>query len=264
MSRSHRLRFPYANNPLTNAAYAVLVSRAGWKASRAVVGPSIHLNGLVRRPAAPDAPWVLFYPGNDANMLTRAQSFLASLAGNRDWGLAVYAYRGYDSSGGDARLPELAADAPEILAQLSATEQLRRSRIHIVGFSIGGHLAVRAVAATARQRERPASLTLLAAVDDIVMYRHSLPGFLGLGDEYKTEPLLDSVPAPVLVVQGVDDEALQGPGQGRAIASRLGSRARYVELPGAGHSALLEDERVFASVREFVDAHDGKPTPQAV
>jgi pimeloyl-ACP methyl ester carboxylesterase len=178
-----------------------------------------------------------------------------ALAGDRDWGLAIYAYRGYDSSAGTARLAPLAVDAPEILAQLCRAEQVARSRVHLVGFSIGGHLAVRAMAAAARMAPRPASLTLLAPVDDIVMVPRSFYERLDPGDHFQTRPLLDAIPAPVLVIQGAADEALGGPGQGRAVASALGARGRYVELEAVGHGALLGNEAALARIRAFIDEY---------
>jgi pimeloyl-ACP methyl ester carboxylesterase len=251
----NRLRFPYLNQTLPAPEYQALAAKPGWHARQVVVASGISLNGLVRRPNDPDAPWVLFYQGNDEHMLRVGQAFLSDLAVGRDWGLAVYAYRGYDSSGGEARLRELAEDAPEILAQLRATERVEQSRVHAVGFSIGGHLAVRAVAVAARQQQVPASLTLLAPVDDIVMVPRSFYERLDPGDKFQTRPFLEAIPAPVLVVQGTADEALRGPEQGRAIAAGLGARARYVELPGVGHSALLSDPTVFSTVRDFIDEH---------
>lgn len=250
-----RLRFPYLNSALSVSEYAALAAKPGWGASQIVVAPGISLNGLIRRPKSVDAPWVLFYQGNDAHMLRVGQAFLSGLVSDRDWGLAIYAYRGYDSSAGKPHLTDLAADAPLILAQLCATQRIECSRVHLVGFSIGGHLAVRAMAVTVDQQQKPASLTLLAAVNDIVMVPRSFFDRFDPGDDFQTSPFLESVPAPVLVMQGTADEALLGPEQGRAIAAKLGQRAHYVELPDVGHLALLSNETVFATTRDFISEH---------
>jgi pimeloyl-ACP methyl ester carboxylesterase len=213
----------------------------------------------MRRPKSAIAPWILFYPGNDATQLRRGQAFLARVAGQLDWGLALYADRGYDSSDGTPHLSDLASDAPEILVQLCSGEGLAPSRVHVVGFSIGGHLAVRAVGGAVRRGLRPASLSLLASVDDIVMVRPSFWARLDPGDDYQTRPYLGDVPAPVLVLQGSEDEALMGPGQGRAIAAALGDRAEYVELAGVGHNALLENDAAIAKLREFIESSASRP-----
>lgn len=250
-----RLRFPYLTSSIASAEYQSLASQPGWSARQITVAPGIRLNGLVRRPQAPDAPWVLFYQGNDAHMLKVGQAFLSRLGGNLDWGLAIFAYRGYDSSDGVPRLPLLAADAPQILEQLCATEHVERARVHVVGFSIGGHLAVRTMVSVAHLSPKPPSLTLLASVDDITMVPRSFYEKLDPGDDFHTTPYLADVPAPVLVLQGTKDEALMGPEQGRAIAAALGPRARYLELPGVGHVELMENEPALAATREFILAH---------
>jgi pimeloyl-ACP methyl ester carboxylesterase len=250
-----RLRFPYLTGSLPAAEYQSLAAQPGWTESQITVAPGIRLNGLVRRPSVPDAPWVLFYQGNDSAMLRVGQEFLTRVGGQRGWGLAVFAYRGYDSSDGVARLDDLATDAPEILSQLCATEKVERNRVHIVGFSIGGHLAVRAMVGALRVQPKPASLSLLASVDDIVMFRRSLYQKLDPGDDYQTRPFLADIPAPVLVIQGTADEALHGPEQGRAISQALGDRAKYLELQGVGHIALLSNDAAIGAVREFIASH---------
>jgi len=250
-----RLRFPYLNQSLPPAAYQALSAQPGWAARQITVAPGVRLNGLVRRPQAGDAPWVLFYQGNDAHMLKVGQAFLSRLAANRDWGLAIYAYRGYDSSDGTPRLPLLAADAPQILEQLCATEHVDRGRVHVAGFSIGGHIAVRAMVEAARKQPKPPTLTLLASVEDITMVPRSFYDRLDPGDDYRTGPYLADIPGPVLVVQGTKDEALMGPEQGRKIAAALGSRAKYLELPGVGHVELMANEPTLAAMREFIETH---------
>ena len=250
-----RLRFQYLTGSLAPAEYQALAAQPGWSASQIDVAPGVRLNGLVRRPALPSAPWILFYQGNDAAMLSVGQSFLKRVGAGRDFGLAVYAYRGYESSDGVPRLADLAADAPEILNQLCLTEKVERDRVHVVGFSIGGHLAVHAMRGALRVQPKPASLSLLASVDDIVMFRHSFYEKLDPGDDFQTRPLLAEIPAPVLVIQGTADEALHGPEQGRAISKALGERATYLELPGVGHIALLSNDAAIRAVQEFVASH---------
>jgi pimeloyl-ACP methyl ester carboxylesterase len=249
-----RLRFPYLATAMSDARYAELSSKPGWAASQVQVAPGIRLRGLLRKPSDSHAPWVLFYPGNDASQLLMGQRFLSRLAGEQDWGLGVYAYRGYDSSDGKPELSALASDAPVTLKQFCAAQGIATNQVNVVGFSIGGHFAVHAVRGAAAAHTPAAGLTLLASVDDIVMVPPSRWLKLSPGDDYQTRPLLDGVPAPVLVVQGAADAALAGPGQGQAIAAALGARATYVERPGIGHEALLEDEDTLAKVRSFVVA----------
>lgn len=246
-----RARFPYAVGTLSSAAYAQLTAR-GWEAQEQVVAPGVSLNGIIRRPLAATAPWILFFPGNDAAQLATAQKFLELVRGESDWGLAVWSYRGFGSSGGVPEREALTGDATTIYDGLLAREHLAAARVHVVAFSLGGYLAVNAVGVASKAGKKPATLSLLAAVEDIVMVRPSWAQRLVTGDVYEIQPLLDAVPAPVLVVQGTEDEAL-GVEQGRKIAARLGARARYLELPGTGHNALLEAAPAIRAVRSMVD-----------
>src|ERR1700745_1380160 len=60
--------------------------------------------------------------------------------------------------------------------------------------------------------------------------------------------------APLLVIQGLDDEAAP-PGNGHALREQLGERVRVVDLPHAGHFLLLEQpESVARAVSEFLGA----------
>lgn len=248
-----RLRFTYLTGQLAPSEYRALASEPGWSAAQLTVAPGIKLRGLVRRPSSADAPWVLYYPGNDATQLKRGQAFLSNLGADRDWGLAVFAYRGYDSSDGVPHVEELAADSAEMLVQLCETEKISLRQINVVGFSIGGYFAVRAVGAVTERKQPPASLSLLASVDDVVMVRRSPWAKLDPGDDLQTRPFLGPIRAPVLVVQGGADQTLGGPVQGQALAKALGGRARYLELPGVGHNVLIETSAAVAAVRSFID-----------
>jgi pimeloyl-ACP methyl ester carboxylesterase len=60
--------------------------------------------------------------------------------------------------------------------------------------------------------------------------------------------------APLLVLQGLDDEAAP-PGNGHALREQFGERVRVIDLPRAGHFLLLEQpEAVTRAVAEFVGA----------
>jgi pimeloyl-ACP methyl ester carboxylesterase len=113
----------------------------------------------------------------------------------------------------------------------------------------------------ARRGASVASLSLLASVENIAMVRPSWLARFDEGDIYEIGPLLDAVPAPVLVVQGGADEAL-GPEQGRAIAARLGARGHYIELPGVLHNPLLQNDAAITAVREAIlAARRPEPSP---
>jgi pimeloyl-ACP methyl ester carboxylesterase len=58
--------------------------------------------------------------------------------------------------------------------------------------------------------------------------------------------------APLLVVQGLDDEAAP-PGNAYALREQLGERVRLIDLPRAGHFMVVEQpEAVARAVVEFL------------
>jgi pimeloyl-ACP methyl ester carboxylesterase len=261
----NRPRFPYAVGTISDEAYAALTSGAtgnGWRASPLEVAPGVTLNGIVRRPSSPDARWILFFPGNDASQLVTGKKFLENVRGAHDWGLAVWAYRGYSSSGGTPDPDSLRSDAGKIYANFLATENVLPSRVNIAAFSLGGYPATKVTGDAAASGRPVASLSLVAAVQDIAMLHASPFQRFVPGDVYETLPFLDAIPAPVLVMIGTKDEAL-GVGQGRKIAERLGARARYIEVPGIGHSAMLEEQATFDAVRDMVERATVEPAAQS-
>lgn len=254
ISRRNPLRFEYATGALAPDAYAALAARDGWKAWTIPVSDGVTLNGLVHPPQSADAPWILFFPGNDPAQLATGQRAVETMIGANDWGGAVFAYRGFDGSGGKPTVDALRSDGSAALANLLESEHLGASQVHVTAFSIGGHVAAAVVGAQATSRAPVASLSLLASVNDIVMVRRSPVARVAAGDAFLTRPLLADVPAPVLVIQGADDEALGGPAQGRAIAAALGNRVEYVELAGVGHTVLLTNEVALRRVHDFIAA----------
>lgn len=250
-----RLRFPYLSRPIPAAIYAALAAKPGWSKAEIAVTDGLTLRGLVRPPSSKAKPWVLFYPGNDESQLERGQGFLTRLATDADLGLAVFAYRGYDASDGKSELAGIRADAPLILQRLCEKQGIKPSQVHLAGFSIGGYVAVQAARGAVLGGQRAATLTLLASVDDIIMYQPSRFEKLSPGEDYQTRPFLAEVPAPVLVLQGAADLTLEGATQGRAIAQALGERAKYVEFAGVGHVPLLEEAGALRAMLEFVNAH---------
>jgi pimeloyl-ACP methyl ester carboxylesterase len=246
-----RPRFVYAAGAMTEEAYAALTAD-DYRPSALTVAPGIVLPGIVRTPTAKDAPWILFFPGNDATQLATAKKFLEHVRAGRDWGVAVWSYRGFSSAGGTPERDAMLQDAARIYANLLESEHLPSSRVHVVAFSLGGYFAAKVVGDATKAGNKPAFVSLLAAVENIGMVRASWAQRIAPGDIYEIQPFLGAVPDPVLVMIGTNDEAL-GVEQGRKIAAGLGPRARFIEVPGVAHNPLLEQDVVFRAVRKMVD-----------
>lgn len=245
--------FTYSMSPLSPADYNALAARAGWAKSSLRMTDGVSLDGLVCRPTQPGAPWVLFFPGNDGTQLAHGQLLLERIRAAHPWGLALYASRGYDSSGGTPDPKSFASDAISVFDNLLREQQLEPSQLHVVAFSLGGFGAAHAVSHAAKAGKKPATLSLLASVARVAMVRNGALAQLTTGDVYDLLPILPAVPAPVLVVQGGADEAFGDLPQGKVIADSLGERARYLELPGVGHNALLESESAISAVRSAIE-----------
>ena len=248
----HRPWFTYSCSPLGAADYAALVARPGWSKAMLQVSNTVSLNGLIRRPANHEAPWLLFFPGNDATQLAGGQTFLERVRSGRDWGLAVFAYRGYDSSGGWPSPNDLATDGVKIVENLLQSENIKPAQLHVAAFSLGGYVAAYAVGRATMTNSRLASLSLLSSVSEAEMVRSALIARVAICDVYQTLPLLDAVPEPVLILHGGADVTVDV-SQGRSIAARLSNRAKFKIVPGAEHS-LLENETAIDAVREMVES----------
>jgi pimeloyl-ACP methyl ester carboxylesterase len=66
--------------------------------------------------------------------------------------------------------------------------------------------------------------------------------------------------APLLVIQGLDDEAAP-PANGHALRDQLGERVQLLDIPRAGHFLILEQpDPVIAAVSDFIGGSEAKPT----
>ncbi|SEK38299.1 Pimeloyl-ACP methyl ester carboxylesterase [Bosea lupini] len=65
-------------------------------------------------------------------------------------------------------------------------------------------------------------------------------------------PVLRTISVPTLVVVGAED-AITPPDEAREIAGGIGTKARYLEIPGCGHLSTLEaPEIVTAALRDWL------------
>jgi pimeloyl-ACP methyl ester carboxylesterase len=249
-------RFPYMAHPLPDADYAAMAAKPGWRAQRFSVAPGIELRGLLREPSTPAGPWIMFFNGNSPHLLSEGQQMLDALCAERGWGGMVWAYRGYDSSGGKPDPEALENDGFKAYSKLLAEQQIRPDSVHLVGFSLGTSVAV-AVAARAGQMP-PASLTLLAPLTAINLGERTQ---LRL-HRYETSKWLKEIASPVLVIHGARDATLQVE-NGRAVAEALGSRAKLLVLPEIGHFELPMSPAAQDAIRAFVTLHAAGTAPRS-
>ncbi|MDF1564799.1 MAG: alpha/beta hydrolase fold domain-containing protein [Deltaproteobacteria bacterium] len=225
-----------------------------WQAAELPVAEGIVLRGLVRPPraAADEAPrWILFFGGNAMSLLSN-RTVLQELAPEPGIGLATFAYRGYDGSGGRPKEEHLLADAETLAAHLEAEHGVRPDRLVILGQSLGTGVAIHLAAALARKGSPPAGLGLLSpytsmsrVFDDHVPV---IPVGWAVTDSYRSERLAPELTPPIVIVHGDRDEVIPVY-HARRLAEALGERVRYHELPGRHHNDLWDDPGTLEALR---------------
>ncbi len=241
--------FVYRPGPLTDAAFTALTGRSGWRAEPLLVAPGIELRGLVRPPKAVDAPWLLLLPGNGEDVLRGGQSLLEGIAGDADFGLAVWTYRGFDGAAGTPGLQTFEADS---LAQLRhVVERCGARQVHLVSFSLGTALALRLAGLLATEGKPASKLLLLSPYDAIDVRKPTWYGRLAPADHYDALTWANIGTTPALLVHGADDEAIPV-ASARRLAAAMGPRGKLVELTGRRHADWLGDAKVLDDVRAFL------------
>ena len=244
-----RTWFVYRPGPLSDAQYRALAERAGWRAEPITVAPGVELRGLVRPPRDAAAPWLLLLPGNGEDVLRGGQALLEGLAGDKDLGLAVWTYRGFDGAPGTPGLRDFEADTS--LQHRHLVDHLGAQRIHVVSFSLGTALALRLAALLTTAGTPPPKLALLSAYDAIDVRKPAWYGRLAPADHYDAQAWANIGATPALLVHGANDEAIPI-AAARRLAATLGARARLIELPGRGHADWIGDASALEPIRAFL------------
>jgi uncharacterized protein len=170
-------------------------------------------------------------------------------------GLAVFAYRGYDGSGGEPREADLEADAVRVVDHVVTVGATTVSRVALVGYSLGTGVAAAATVTLADRGTPPAALVLLAPYTSIAaIYDLTVP-IVPVGwvapDPYRTDRLAPRLRGiRTLIVHGGADRLIP-PEHGRALAAAIGGSATYMEVPDAAHT-LCDDPRALRVVSELL------------
>jgi len=253
----NRHRFRYRPGTLDLATYQQLARRPGFAADELLVTPGVALRGLVRRPARATSPWLLFFPGNGSDVLAGAQALLLRLAGDDDLGLAVWAPRGFDGSGGVPTERDLMADGRQMWAHLHADFGVAPEQLHLVSFSLGTAPLLQLAAELEARGTPPASLVLLSPYDRLRVTPDVWWAPWMFADAYDALVHASSSKVSSLLVHGAADDAVPVDAA-RTLARAMGARAELLELPGRGHADWLEDADVMARVRAFVASRSSR------
>ncbi len=234
-----------------------LAEQPGWRLERLRVDEVVEVVGLVR-PAPPGAPW-LFYFGGNAMSLAHSQEVLEIAAAGREVGLAVWAYRGYDGSGGEPGEDELVHDAVLEARHLLSAYGVRPARLFFMGQSLGTGVASLCAAALFESGVELPGIILLSPYTSLADVVDDKAFFLGatVSDEFPSAEALEKLRAPVLLVHGVQDNVISV-AHSRELAERLGPRATLVEV-NRGHNDLWKDPSpALEPLWRFVDSVVGE------
>lgn len=253
----------YHPTQLGETERAMATSMPGWQEERVRAGEEIELVGLSRPAPDPSAPWLLFYGGN-AMGLVAGQHILSLIAGDAPWGLAVFAYRGYDGSGGRPTEESLHADALAHVAHLAERHAVGTNRLVVIGQSLGTGVAARLAATLAERGSPPAALVLLSPYTSMAQVFDDQVPLVPVGwvapDPYRTDRLVGDIDSPVLIIHGSADGLIRVE-HGRRLAQAFGDRASYLELEGRHHNDLWDDPRTAVAIREMVGRVVAAPEP---
>jgi uncharacterized protein len=244
----------YNPSPLAPGEWEQLASGDGWRTDRVETEDGVALAGLVRPAPAADAPWAMFLPGNGADELRKGRDYLSRLAPGREWGLAVFAMRGFDASEGTPEGNALIGDTLRVHRHLRERWGATTSRTHVIGFSFGAGLVIYLAAQLAEAGDPPPDVVVLSTEGGSLRWWMRNPGLAAhwrWPDLYDVRPLLAELHMPFLIVEGSAD--LFAPHE---LRQRLGAQASYLELPGGDHRASLERPEAIEAVRAFLTRPD--------
>lgn len=220
----------------------------GWSLQQVEVDGAT-LVGLVKAPRKPERPWVLYFAGNADYLLRGARAYAELLLERRDdFGFASFAYRGFDTSTGQAKPGTFQADARAVFDHLVSEHGVSADRLHVVGFSLGASAAALLAEDLVRSNQRLASTSLLSPG----MAPPSLPPWLFpvVIGAWEMGSKLTVMPGPVLIVAARDDEAYPLEHHAKKMPPLLGDRlVDYVEVDGR-HDMTLNTKASLEAVRK--------------
>ena len=217
-----------------------------------------HLQGwfLAGKNVMPQRPTVLFFGGN----AMRAEEVIADLARLREYGanLLLVDYRGYGLSEGKPSAEFLKADAEKVFDAAASHPLVDKEKISVWGYSLGAAVASHLASV------RPLQKLILFApfTSSLDLAKEAFP-FVPiqyfLRQNFDTLTLAPTLTQPTLIVTGREDSEYSSAEHAENIAAVWAGPKEVITLENRGHQDLLEDERAWEAVIEFLQtgAADG-------
>jgi pimeloyl-ACP methyl ester carboxylesterase len=246
---ARRHRFIYESSG-RDPGLPALARRHGYEL-RELATDGARLQGLLRRPADSAAPLLMFFPGNATPQLATFLPVVERLRAGRDFGVSLFAYRGYDGSSGKPSPADAARDAWAQRRWLERDLGIATGRIALAGYSMGSGIALRLASELCEQHAH-APLLLLSPFWSLPLGPAHALRLLVPTHVYTVEDALPALRGPMLVIAGGRDTALPVELHARRLARALGERAEYRELADATHTDYLDDRAVLEAAGSFI------------
>jgi pimeloyl-ACP methyl ester carboxylesterase len=224
---------------------------SGGRVGRAVedlafaVDDGVVVRGWLVRSARAPAPLIIYYGGNAEEV-----SWQAGEPWPADWSLALVNYRGYGRSEGKPSERALFADAGIVFDALAARADVDRSRIVLVGRSLGS-----GVATYVASRREVAGVVLISPYDSMAALgqRHYpfLPVRLLLKHPFDSLSLAPAIKTPLLVIVAERDGIIP-PEHSQRLYDAWGGPKRWSSVPRAGHNDLGPQREFWGPIGEFL------------
>lgn len=256
----------YHPTKVTDSELSRLAFRGAWERAQLKVpkggreAGDVTLQGLIRPSKDPKAPWLVFFGGN-AMSIVSGQAVLDHTGGELGYGLAVFAYRSYDTSEGKPNQEALMADGDAIMAYLKDTWGAEARRVVLIGQSLGSGVATAVAASSEASGEAVGGLVLLSPYRSMrSVFASKVPLFpvaFALRDPYPTETIAPGVSAPVLLIHG-DEDTLIPISHSEALLKAFPGPSELITIRGQGHNGLWQPVETAEGVRAFVAENLGE------
>jgi pimeloyl-ACP methyl ester carboxylesterase len=194
-------------------------------------------------------PTVLFFGGN----ATRAEEVIEHLLKLREMKINVLLvdYRGYGLSEGSPSADALKADAEKIFEAAASHPFVDKEHIIAWGYSLGTGVATHL--ASVKPVEKLILFAPFTSTLDLARETYPfVPVSLLLKHRFDNVALAPALSQPVLIVQGADDTTFGREHAEKVEAAWKGPKELLL-LERRGHDDLLEDEKMWEAVKEFID-----------